>query len=164
MHFLPDLHWELCATTATVKDSFGLEIKASQVLGDLSLYDAIIVPGGFGTRNLVDNPQFMAWLTEARKVPLKISVCTGSLLLGAAGFLQGRTATTHFDEYDTLARFCTVDKRQLVHDKDIISAGAVAASLHLGLYLCELWAGPHACKQIQSKMNYFPNQPTPESS
>ena len=83
MEFMPKLQWDICGPAQTVKDSFGFKIQVSKVLNDLSRYDVIIVPGGFGTRDLVNDQQYMTWISTAQKVPLKVSVCTGALLLGA---------------------------------------------------------------------------------
>jgi len=155
MDFLPDLAWDLCAYTDTVKDSFGLEVKVDQVRQDLSGYDLIIVPGGFGTRPLEKDADFLNWFKTAEKVPTKASICTGSLLLGAAGFLKNVKATSHFDEYDNLASYCTqVIKERIVEDQGIITAGAVSASLDLGLYICTKLAGKTAAEAIRARMNY----------
>ena len=126
IQFLPDLQWDICAMKPEVKDHFNFVIKADKVLNDLSRYDAMIVPGGSGTRILQTDKAFLQWIATAETVPLKCSVCTGSLLLGAAGFLNNKRVTTHFGEYDTLAQYgCTVVKDKLVDDGNIITAGAV---------------------------------------
>lgn len=157
MKFLPDLSWRTCATKAMVTDSFGLHIRVDQITPDLSEFDAIFIPGGLGSRPLQYDDEFIAWIKTARPVPWKISVCTGSLLLGAAGFLANKRATTHFDEYETLGSYCgEVIRERIVADGQIITGGAVATSLDLGLYICESWAGTAAAKAIQTRMNYYP--------
>lgn len=155
MSFLPSLDWDICAFTDSVTDNFGLEVKPQKVQNSLADYDVIIVPGGLGTRPLQHDVEFMQWIKTSDKVPLKISICTGSLLLGAAGFLQGKTATTNFNEYETLRPYCqTVATDRIVEDDGIITAGAVSASLDLGLYLCERWVGSEATTKIRKRMNY----------
>jgi cyclohexyl-isocyanide hydratase len=152
---LPGFSWDTCAFTATVTDSFGLEMKADKVRPDLSGYDLIIVPGGFGTRQLQENPEFMSWLKTAASVPLKTSICTGALLLGAAGFLEGHRATTHFNEYEALEPYCKeVIREELVDDGAVITAGAVASSLILGVYLCEKFVGAEKTAAIRKSMAY----------
>lgn len=152
---LPDLSWDLCAVSPTVKDGFGLKLIIDRIHPDLGEYDLIIIPGGFGTRPLQQDEAFLAWLRTAQQVPHKASVCTGSLLLGAAGFLQGLRATTHFNEYDTLAPYCQeVVKERIVDDGGVITAGAVASSLDLGLYLCQKLAGPEAAERTRKSMDY----------
>ncbi len=152
---IPDLSWDLCAFTPTVTDGFGLEMKVDKVQPNLGEYDLVIVPGGFGTRSLQNDALFVEWLRSAQPVPLKASVCTGALLLGAADMLKGRRATTHFNEYQALEAYCeTVVRERIVDDGTVITAGAVASSLDLGLYLCEKLAGPEATAQIQKSMDY----------
>lgn len=152
---LPGFSWDTCAFTPTITDSFGLEMKVDKVCPDLSGYDLIIVPGGFGTRLLQDNPAFISWLKTAANVPLKTSICTGALLLGAAGFLEGHRATTHFDEYDALTPYCAeVAREELVDDGAVITAGAVASSLTLGVYLCEKFVGAEKTATIRRSMAY----------
>jgi putative intracellular protease/amidase len=153
--YIPDLSWDFCALTPTAKDDLGLEMTVTKIKNDLGGYDAIIVPGGRGTRKLVHDNDFIAWLKTAEAVKYKISICTGSLLLGAANFLRGKKATTNFGEYETLSRYCKeVVKDRIVIDGDTITAGAVASSLDLGIFLCQKWAGDEAAKVIASKMDY----------
>ena len=155
MDFLPELSWKLCAQSESIQDSFGLAVKIEEVNTDLSNFDMIIVPGGFGSRSLMKDAKFLKWLQSAAQAPFKVSICTGSLLLGAAGFLKNKEATTHFSEYETLTPYCrTVIKERIVEDTGVITAGAVAASLDLGLYLCEKLAGPDAKETIRQRMNY----------
>ncbi|MEM9834305.1 MAG: DJ-1/PfpI family protein [Bacteroidota bacterium] len=155
MGYLPDLSWDICAYTDTATDNFNLQVKPHKVRDSLADYDVIIVPGGFGTRELRYNEGFMNWMKTADRVPLKTSICTGSLLLGAAGFLKGKIATTNFSEYETLKPYCQqVATERIVEDNGIITAGAVSASLDLGLYLCEKWVGKEATTEIKTRMNY----------
>ncbi|WP_273444608.1 DJ-1/PfpI family protein [Neolewinella agarilytica] len=155
-HHLPDFSWDLCAMTPSIQDSFGLEITVDLVAPDLSAYDMIIVPGGFGTRSLQTDSAFLQWLATAEEVPKKASICSGALLLGAAGFLKGHRATTHFNEYETLAPFCReVVRERIVDDGAVITAGAVASSLDLGLYLCRQIVGKQTAEAIRKSMNYL---------
>ena len=156
MKFIPDLNWELCAYTQTIKDSFGLTMIPTQVKQPLHDFDAIIVPGGFGTRPLQHDEFFIDWLKTAGDRPLLISICTGSLLLGAAGYLKTKKATTNFNEYETLKPYCReVVKERIVEDGNLITAGAVSSSIDLGLFLCEKWAGEKARLAIKEKMAYL---------
>src|SRR5262245_4088485 len=99
-NYIPDLSWDLCAFTNTAADNDGLEIKPAKIQNNLADYDAIIVPGGHGTRKLQVDNDFLNWIRTAEKSQYKISICTGSLLLGAAGFLKDKKATTNFQEYE----------------------------------------------------------------
>jgi len=152
---LPDFSWDICSNQPSIKDSFGLETKVDKVLPDLSSYDMIIVPGGFGTRTLQEDETFVKWLQTAESVEYKVSICTGSLLLGAAGFLKDKKATTHFNEYENLKPFCQeVIKQRIVEDGKTITAGAVASSLDLGLLLCRRLVGEERTEEIRQMMNY----------
>jgi transcriptional regulator GlxA family with amidase domain len=155
MNFIPGLEWDLCAGREFVSDNFHLQLKADRIRPDLADYDLLIVPGGFGTRQLQEDKDFITWLQAAKPAKYKVSICTGSLLLGAAGFLKGKKATTHFDNYQQLAPYCAeVVKERIVEDGDVITAGAVAASLDLGLYLCEKLVDRETRLAIQKRMNY----------
>lgn len=155
MNFIPDLEWDFCAYTEKVSDHYGLSFIPQYIDTTLAGYDAIIVPGGYGTRELQQDKGFIKWLQTASGVPLKISICTGSLLFGAAGFLKGKKATTHFSEYDVLENYCgQVLKERIVTDEGLITAGAVTSSIDLGLFLCRLWAGKEAEDLIRKRMDY----------
>ena len=155
MDYLPNLQWDICGLRDGAVDAGGLKILATRTGGSLEGYDAIIVPGGRGSRECIHDNQFIDWIRTAAPATWKISVCTGSLILGAAGFLQGRRATTHFDAHDLLAPYCkSVESDRIVEDGDCITAGAVSASIDLGLYLCRKWAGDEADIMIRYKMDY----------
>ena len=159
LNYLPDLTWDVCAYTKIVTDNFGLGLNPTNIQPNLSDYDAIIIPGGFGTRMLQSNTSFIDWIKTSEPVEYKISICTGSLILGAAGFLQNKNATTNFQEYDTLKPYCQhVSTDRIVEDNKTITAGAVSASLDLGLYLCEKWAGEDAKEDIRKRMDYRGNK------
>ena len=155
LDYLPDLEWDFCALTDTAEDPGGLKLLPSRIGGSLAGYDAIVVPGGKGARLLMHDAAFVDWIRTAGDVRWKISVCTGSLILGTAGFLKDRIATTHFDAYDLLAPLCKyVEHRRIVEDEDCITSGAVASSIDLGLYLCRKWAGDDADVMIRHMMDY----------
>ena len=155
MGYVKDLSWDICSYTETAADNFGLKIVPDVVKQPLNNYDAIIVPGGHGTRTLVNDPDFLKWISTAKDVEYKISVCTGSLILGAAGFLKDRFATTNYLEYETLKPYCKqVLKQRIVEDGSVITAGAVSSSIDLGLFLCDKWAGENAATAIKKRMDY----------
>ena len=159
MGYVKDLSWDICSYTETVVDNFDLKIIPDLVRPPLNNYNAIIVPGGHGTRTLINDADFLNWISTAKDVEYKMSVCTGSLLLGAAGFLRTKKATTNFLEYETLRPYCAeVLTDRLVIDGNVITAGAVSSSLDLGLYLCEKWAGTKAREAIQERMDYHPQK------
>lgn len=155
MGFMPDLIWDVCAHSSSIRDNTGLVFTPTEVGKSLERYDVIMVPGGLGSRKLVDDADFIGWLKNGEPCRLKTSVCTGSLLLGAAGFLKGRRATTHPDAFGELAKFCSsvVDQR-IVDEGDVVTARGVSSSIDLGLYLCQKLAGPEAEEQIRRQIDY----------
>ncbi|KQU24314.1 thiamine biosynthesis protein ThiJ [Bacillus sp. Leaf75] len=153
--FKKDLTWDLCALSNEISDDRGITFKINKVSPDLSEYDLIFVPGGMGTRALQYDNEFINWLKTAKDVPYKVSVCTGSLLLGAAGFLRNIKATTHPNGFDLLKQYTDkVEKERIVKDSTIITGGGVATSVDLGLYICELIDGPETATKIQKQMDY----------
>ena len=155
MDFMHDFHWQICSFCDDVSDTQDLRFDPDLVKQPLNDFDLLVVPGGYGSRSLQHNDEFIAWLQTAATVPLKASACTGSLLLGSAGFLQGKRATTHPKAYNELARYCReVSEERIVDEGDIITAGGVTASIDLGLHLAERLAGKEVCIEIAKQMDY----------
>ncbi|WP_107924210.1 DJ-1/PfpI family protein [Lysinibacillus parviboronicapiens] len=157
MNFIPELEWEICSFTERVMDGTGLILTPTKVNEPLDTYDMVIVPGGFGTRRLVDDSAFIEWLKTSKSCRLKASVCTGSLLYGSAGLLHGKSATTYPSAFENLKNYCTVDDDRIVDEGDIITARGVSSSIDLGLYLCEKLAGNDAKEKIRMQMDYQTN-------
>ncbi len=138
MGFIPDLAWEVCARFPEVRDITGLVFKPTQVGGSLEGFDMIIVPGGFGSREPVQDDEFLAWLKT-----------------GAAGFLTGRAATTHPTAFDRLRKYAaSVRHDRIVDEGDVITARGVTSAIDLGLYLAEKLAGPGVRERIRQQMDY----------
>ena len=155
MGFIPDLTWHLCALNSPVKDDRGLTLTPDTVGASLEGYNLVVAPGGYGTRNLCTNAAFLSWIGTAQKVPLKASVCTGSLLFGAAGFLRGLKATTHPSAYELLTPYCKeVRHDRIVDEGAVVTAGGVTSALDLGLYLVARLAGAEARQRIKAQMDY----------
>lgn len=155
MNFLPDLIWDICSYSDEVRDNSSLCIGPAKVKCSLENYDMIVVPGGFSARRLAQNEEFIAWIKTASNCKIKASVCSGSLLLGAAGFLKGKKATTHPSAFDELKKYCAqVAGERVVEDGDVITARGVTSSIDLGLYLCEKIAGREAREKIRMQMDY----------
>jgi cyclohexyl-isocyanide hydratase len=156
MNLVPGFSWRICAFTEEVSDDRGLRFAPDTVNESLGGYDLIVVPGGLGTRALQHDKAFIEWLQSAEPVKLKTSVCTGALLLGAAGFLAGKRATTHPTAFEELKPYCAsvVTDQRVVDEGAIITARGVSASLDLGLYLVERIAGGEARAKISGQMDY----------
>lgn len=160
MGFLPDLTWEICAFSNTVRDQSGLAFTPTRIGETLEGYDLLFVPGGLATRTLIHDAPFIEWLQTAAPIPLKTSVCTGALLLGAAGFLEGRSATTHPSAYEELRPYCSqVLEQRIVEDGDLITAGGVTSAIDLGLFLVKKLAGPETKEKIRNQIDYVSPAP-----
>lgn len=154
MLFRPDLEWDVCALTPEVSDPNGLTFRATRVNESLAGYDLLIVPGGYGTRELTEDEAFMNWLRTAADCELKASVCTGSLLFAAAGFLKGKRAATHPSARAELEKYCAVSEGRVVDEGGVVTAGGVTAAIDLGLHLCGRLAGLEAREKIRRQMDY----------
>jgi len=155
MGFLPDLAWDICAPTDLVKDDRGLVMVPTTIQEPLQSYDVLVVPGGFGTRTLMHDKNFVEWIKTAGPCKLKVSVCTGALLLGAAGFLKDNRATTHPSAFQELKPFCrTVLENRIVDEGNLITAGGVSSGIDAGLYVVEKLAGVETKKKIARQMDY----------
>jgi transcriptional regulator GlxA family with amidase domain len=115
--------------------------------------DLLIVPGG-GVEPLLADATFLDWPRAAAATPLTASVCSGALLLGAAGFPRGRRATTHPASFEALAPFCAaVDREARVVDAGaVVTARGVTAGIDLGLHLVARLAGDEVRARIQRQM------------
>jgi len=155
MKIMDDFDWRICSMTQHVVDDRGLRLEADAIGEPLSSYDMLFVPGGFGTRSLRHDGSFLDWLKTAQSAPLKVSVCTGALLLGAAGFLQGRRATTHPSAYKELEPYCSVVvQERIVDEGDIITARGVSSAIDMGLHLVQRLAGADARDRVAAQMDY----------
>ena len=164
MDILPEFSWNICSVTETVTDDRNLVIQPDRVGQSLFPYDVLVVPGGYGTRALYRNPEFVDWIKTARQVELKVSVCTGALLLGAAGFLKNKRATTHPGVLEELKGLCSeVVQSRIVDEGDVITGGGVTAGIDVGLYVVERIAGVAAREKIAKQMDY-PYYRSPDKS
>ncbi len=155
MKIMPEFEWNVCALRAEVADDKGLRILPDSVGKSLSGYDLIVAPGGMGTRSLQHDQTFVDWLKGAEGAKLKASVCTGALLLGAAGFLKGRRATTHPGALEELKPYCArVVTERIVDEGNVVTAGGVTAGIDLGLHLVERFAGAEARARVAKQMDY----------
>ena len=114
----------------------------------------MFLPGGYATRDLRHDEVFAEWLRSAAPCEYKTSVCTGSLLLGAAGLLVGRRATTHPSEFDTLAEYAEIVDDRVVQDGNLITGRGVSSALDLGLYVVETLSDAETRTAIAKQMDF----------
>ena len=116
----------------------GLKVVPDHTLEDCPPLDVLVVPGGWGTRREMMNDRLIAWLRErARQITTLTSVCTGSLLLGKAGLLDGRRATTHWrvleDMRGLFPAVNVIDDQHVVEEGDLLTSAGISAGIDMAL-------------------------------
>ncbi len=136
----------------------GLRVLPDYSFADAPAIDLLVVPGGFGTRRLLDDRETLDWIRQrAASARRTSSVCTGSLLLAKAGLLQGRRATTHWGALDLLASLdptLKVERERRVVDDGIITSAGVAAGLDMAFYVVETLCGPAVADETARYIEY----------
>jgi putative intracellular protease/amidase len=138
-----------------------LGMTADLSIDELPRPEIVVVPGGYGTRALLEDERILSWLRAAHETSeWTTSVCTGSLLLAAAGILDGLEATTHWLEYDLLERLgAKPTARRVVEQGKVITSAGVSSGIDMGLVLAARVAGDDVAKAIQLGIEYDPEPP-----
>lgn len=123
--------------------------------------DVLVIPGGFGVDNAMNDPDLMSFVKrESARAKYVTSVCTGAFILGAAGLLKGKRATTHWAYHDELAKVGAIPtKARVVRDGNIFTGGGVTAGIDFALTLTAEIAGEGVAKSIQLGLEYEPAPP-----
>jgi cyclohexyl-isocyanide hydratase len=138
-----------------VWSSWGAELSTARHRPALDAFDLLVVPGGPSTRALEHDEDAIAWLSTYPENRMLASVCTGALLLGAAGRLRGRRAATHATMLHELARFgATPMAERVVDEGQLITAGGVTSGIDLGLALVRRLAGEDAHARVAAQMEF----------
>jgi len=138
-----------------------LRLGVDATLDQVTSADLLLVPGGLATRRLIADRRLLEWLRAIdRTTTVTASVCTGSLLLAAAGLLEGRRATCHWARLSRLTEFGAVPvAERLVRDGKYATAAGVSAGIDLGLALALELAGREVAESIQLAIEYDPAPP-----
>jgi putative intracellular protease/amidase len=138
-----------------------LSLVADDALSDVTEPEIVVVPGGFGTRSLIENERVIDWIRSAHETSTwTTSVCTGSLLLGAAGVLEGLEATTHWLQLERLRDFGALPTGQrVVEQGKVITAAGVSSGIDMALRLAAHVACDDLAKAIQLGIEYDPQPP-----
>ncbi len=148
----------------------GLTITPTMTLEECPPLDVVVVPGGAGQVAMMDDETVLSFLVkQAATARYMASVCTGSLVLGAAGLLKGRRATCHWMARDQLALLGAIPvAERVVIDGPIVTGGGVTAGIDFGLKLAAILRGEAEAKRIELEIEYNPQPPfntgTPESA
>ncbi len=147
-----------------VRGAKGLVMTPDVALDSAGPIDLLLHPGGQGTVALIADARHLAWLQrQAGGNGLTTSVCTGSLVLAAAGLLHDRPATTHWASLDTLkALDPTIDVRpeeRYVDDGDVVTSSGVSAGIDMALHMVARLAGDDRARQVRRYIQYDPEPP-----
>lgn len=155
-------------TLESVTSGTGLRLSPNATLAEAAPADVLFIPGGTGLVPLLRDPEVLEFVRrQAATARYVTAVCTGSLLLGAAGLLEGYRATTHWAYHEFLERCGAIPVRQrVVIDRNRVTAGGVTAGMDFALRLTAELCGEQLARGIQLGLEYDPEPPfdsgTPE--
>ena len=159
---LPDARVHLAARTMRpVETDAVLTLNPTCAFADCPQADVLCVPGGFGVDDAINDPALMGFVkAQAHAARYVTSVCTGAFVLGAAGLLDGKRATTHWAYHDELAKVGAVPvKERVVRDGNIFTGGGVTAGIDFAFTLMAEIAGETHARAIQLGLEYDPAPP-----
>ena len=160
---LPGAEVVLVGETRGLKrtDTGSLAINADRSVSEITSADVIVVPGGFGEHQVRAKPAMLEWVrTIHATTSWTTSVCTGALILGAAGLLKGLAATTHWAALHQLANFGAIPtSARVVEQGKVITAAGVSSGIDMALRLAGKIAGDTMAHAIQVGIEYDPQPP-----
>jgi cyclohexyl-isocyanide hydratase len=159
---LPDAQCILAsASGGDLEADGGITFARVRRLADVERCALICVPGGFGSIEAMEDQELLAQIRRlAMSARFVTSVCTGSLVLGAAGLLKGRRAASHWAWRDALSAFgATPDPGRVVRDGNVITGGGVTAGIDFALAVMTEIAGADYAQSVQLSMEYAPAPP-----
>jgi cyclohexyl-isocyanide hydratase len=144
-----------------IASASGLTLEPDLTFEECPQLDVVCVPGGVGVNALLNDEATVAFLRrQAAGARFVTSVCTGALVLGAAGLLRGKKATTHWASHDFLAAFGAIPvEARVVRDGHVMSGGGVTAGIDFALTLVAELAGREMAEAIQLQLEYAPAPP-----
>jgi transcriptional regulator GlxA family with amidase domain len=148
--------------TGQVRSEGGLALTVDRPLDQATEADLVLVPGGRGSDDLLGNETVLSWLREVDAMTRwTTSVCTGALLLGAAGLLEGKRATSNWLALGELPKYGAevVGGSRWVEDGKTITAAGVTAGIDMALHLVGREAGPEVAQAVQLGIEYDPDPP-----
>ena len=153
-------------TRDPVKTDAGFSIVPTTTFADCPQLDVICIPGGAGQIDLMNDAETLAFVAaQGAKARFVTSVCTGSLVLGAAGLLKGYRSACHWASRDLLAAFGAIPvAERVVRDRNRFSGGGVTAGIDFGLTLLAELAGDEVAKSVQLGLEYDPQPPIQTAS
>ena len=162
LHRMPGAKTHILASTmGPVPSDCGLSLLPTGTFADAPEIDLLCIPGGFGVSEALDDPVLMDFVRRTCEHAIWLtSVCTGAFVLGAAGALQGKRATTHWAYHDLLAEVGAIPtKQRVVRDGNVMTGGGVTAGIDFALTLVAEIHGREVAQNIQLGMEYDPSPP-----
>lgn len=149
------------ASMAPVATDATLTLNPTATFADCPSADVLVIPGGFGVDEAMNDPALIAFVKrEGARARYVTSVCTGAFILGAAGLLKGKRATTHWAWHEALALVgATPVKARVVRDGNLFTGGGVTAGIDFALTLAAEIAGEETARAIQLALEYDPSPP-----
>jgi cyclohexyl-isocyanide hydratase len=146
---------------SVITSATGLVLAPTMTFGECPALEVLCIPGGAGINALLEDAETLGFVrAQAARARYVTSVCTGSLVLGAAGLLGGRRATTHWLSHDFLEKFGAIPVHgRVVRDGNLITAGGVTAGIDFGLAVVAELAGQAQAEAIQLALEYAPEPP-----
>ncbi len=146
---------------SAITSATGLVLAPTMTFGECPTLDVLCIPGGGGVNALLEDAEVLDFVrAQGARARYVTSVCTGSLVLGAAGLLRGRRATTHWLSHDFLEKFGAIPVHgRVVRDGNLITAGGVTAGIDFGLAVVAELAGQAEAEAIQLALEYAPQPP-----
>lgn len=160
-----DREWKvvtIAESAGVVNATHGLKATVDHSFDDAPELDVILIPGGLGTRQAIENPRLVEFVRQAgANATYVTSVCTGALILHRAGFLTGKRATTHWGAIELLRGLGDVEivNERFVQDGNVITSAGVSAGIDMALYLVSLLKDDNTAKNVQKMMEYYPQPP-----
>jgi transcriptional regulator GlxA family with amidase domain len=150
---------------APVITAGGMKVIPDHAFDNCPKLDILVVPGGWGTRKELDNPAMIEWLrSRAAEVETLTSVCTGAILLGATGRLDGQRATTHWRSLNWLREACpavtVIDDQHVVEEGALITSAGISAGIDMALKVVARYYGEGVARATARHMEY----PYPDSN
>jgi transcriptional regulator GlxA family with amidase domain len=145
--------------TGPIVTTGGMKVTPDHTLESCPPLDVLVVPGGWGTRTEMKNARLMAWIKErAKQVETLTSVCTGSMVLGQAGLLDGRHATTHWRSLqwmrDSFPAVTVEEKLHVVEDGNVLTSAGISAGIDMALRVVARYHGDAVARNTARHMEY----------
>jgi cyclohexyl-isocyanide hydratase len=148
-------------TRDPVSSSTGMLLSPDTTFADCPALDVLCVPGGAGVGDLMEDEETLAFIRrQAERARFVTSVCTGALVLGAAGLIRGKRATTHWAFHELLGELGAIPERaRVVRDGTLLTGGGITAGMDFALTLAAELVGEHEAQAVQLQMEYAPAPP-----